>query len=265
ISEQYNANQIIIKNFGRLTIYGGGGKLTIIDDFVHTPLLVEAGGVLENIGTLDLQSQLSVTPCEIYGTLESFGSIQASNPALLLFHSGSLYQHANNSGGNIPLATWNINSTCMITGLSLANPVRPNNLGQEFGHFVWNTLSFGIQNVTPFSLAGNLQMVRGNLTIASTGLSNPRILRFDNGSDGYNLHVGGNFIVQNGLVTLTQSHTTATTISISGDLKASGGSLTFGITNNAAINILLKGQLEKTGGTLDRGTGTGVCKILALQ
>lgn len=103
ISGEENANQVRILNTARITVYGGA-KLTIIDDLTNPPLVVLSGGLLEIVGTLDLQTQLSATPCDVYGAVESTGNIQLSNSELLIFHSGSVYQHGNNSGGSIPLA-----------------------------------------------------------------------------------------------------------------------------------------------------------------
>ncbi len=111
-----------------------------------------------------------------------------------------------------------------------------------------------------FSLGGALQTVNGNLTFISTG-STPRQVRFDNGGPGYNLTVGGNFVVQGGWVTLTESQTTATSVAIAGNLIISGGTLNLGNTNNSATNVLLNGNFVKTGGIISNGTGTGAGTI----
>ena len=150
-----------------------------------------------------------------------------------------------------------IDSTCLITGMNNSNAAAPTNLGQAFWNFTWNTPSMGKNN---FSLGGALQTVNGNLTFVSTG-STPRQVRFDNGGPGYNLTVGGNFVVQGGWVTLTQSQTTATSVTIAGNLNISGGTLNLANTNNSATNVLLNGNFVKTGGIISNGTGTGAGTI----
>src|SRR5688572_25626128 len=117
-------NQTRIVAGATLTIQTGK-ILRVVDDFTSTPLIVEGGsprGLIVNNGTLDFQTQLSSTPCLIDGFLASNGTILSSDPSLIIFSSGSGYQHSNLTGGAIPLATWNINSVCHIFGLKSANP-----------------------------------------------------------------------------------------------------------------------------------------------
>lgn len=123
------------------------------------------------------------------------------------------------------------------------------------------TLNHSMDTTTTFSLGGTLQTVKGNLTFISTGAT-PREVRLKNGGAGYNLTIGGDFIIQDGAVTLAQNLTSATSISVVGNLNISGGSLILGTSNNSATHILLNGALQKTGGILSRGTGTGACTIL---
>ena len=257
VASSTNANQLVIENGAILRIVGSR-ILTIIDDLSVTPLIINVGGLVQVAGTLDLETQLSVTPCQVNGTLENLSLIRSSNASLLIFNAGSTYRHSNRSGGSVPTATWNIASTCLISGLSGGSPSAPQNLGQPFGDFTWNTPSMG--NTNTFSLFGGLQTVNGNLTFISTG-NTPRQVRLDNGGPGYNLSVGGNFVMQGGLVTFTQSQTSATSVTIGGNLVISGGTLTLGNTNNAAVNVLLNGNFQKTGGLINRGTGSGLGTI----
>jgi hypothetical protein len=257
-SSSVNANQIIIQSGGQLTILGGY-TLTLVDDFVQTPLLIKAGGLLVNDGTLNLQAQLSTTPCEVYGTIESSFSIPSSNASLLQFKSGSVYKHFHRIGGVTPLATWDLNSTCVIGGLVNTNNTPPANLNQAFGNLIWNTPSMG--PTTTFSLGGAPQNVNGDLTIVSTGTT-PKEIRFKNGGAGYTLFIGGNFYIQNGTVTLTQNQTSLTSITVGGSLIMTGGTLTLGTANNSNVHFFMKGGFQKTGGLLKRGTGTGSFVIL---
>ncbi len=248
-----SVDQLVVNSGFQLTV-NTGIVMTVQEDNSQPPIQVNSGGSLRNLGTLDLESQLLTTSCVIDGSLINASTIQLSNPLLLVFNTGSTYQHSNASGGNIPLATWNINSTCLINGLTAVNPASPGNLNQTFANFTWNTPSMGA--TTTFSLGGVLQTVNGNLTIISTG-STPREVRFANGGPGYNLTVGGNFVIQSGTITLTQNQTTPTSVTVGGTVTMSGGTLSLGNLNNADIDVFLNGNFQKTAGVLTRGTGTG--------
>lgn len=257
VNASTTANEVTIVNGARLTI-NGSKVLTIVDDFSQTPLQINAGGILTNNGTLDLQTQLSATPCVVDGTLENTVSILTFDASLLVFNAGSNYRHLNRTGGDIPLGTWNIASTCTIAGMAEANALPPNNLGQAFGNFTWNTPSMG--SSTTFSLGGGLQTVNGDFTVVSTG-STPKVVRLKSGGPGYNLAVGGNFVIQSGSLALTQSQTSTTSITVGGDINITGGTLTLGITNNSPTNVFLNGNFQKSAGTITRGTGTGAGTI----
>lgn len=258
VEQSRSANQLVIESTGRLTIVSPR-VLTLVDDFAQVPLLINPGGYLENNGTLDLQSQLSLTPCEIYGTVENFFEIANSNASLLQFNEGSVYQHSIRNGGDVPLANWNLNSTCVIGGLNNNNSPTPGNLDQAFGNFTWNTPTMG--TTSTFSLGGALQTVRGKLTFISTG-NTPREVRLANGGPGYSLSVGGDFEIQGGLVTLTQNQNSSSTVRVGGNLIISGGNVTLAVSNNSPVNLHIKGALQKAGGILDRGTGTGSVTLL---
>jgi hypothetical protein len=257
ISVSTTANQLVVEG-GAILRVNATRVLTIVDDLTQTPLVVDVGGVISVNGTLDLQSQLTTTPCQINGQIQSNANVLVANPALLSFNSGGAYLHFHNTGGFVPLATWNINSECIIVGQKTKNSIAPGNLNQTFGNFTWNTPAMGA--TTTFSLNGGLQNVAGNLTFVSTGATAKEV-RLDNGGPGYALNIGGNFIIQGGSITLTQAQTTTSSITIGGDLIQSGGTLTLGIANNSATDVFLNGNFQKTGGIFSRGTGTGAGTI----
>jgi len=255
VSESTNANQLVVASGATLTV-NANSVLTIVDD-VTTPLTVGGLFIVNNNGTLDLQS-LTTASVQVNGSIQNSGVVSITNSSLLVFNSASTYNHLHQSGGAVPSATWNNNSTCLVTGMNSTNAAAPTNLGQAFWNFTWNTPSMGVN--ASFSLGGALQTVNGNLAFFSTG-STPRQVRLGNGGPGYNLTVGGNFVVQGGWVTLTESQTNATSVAIAGNLNISGGTLNLANTNNSATNVLLNGNFVKTGGIISNGTGTGASTI----
>ena len=249
------ANQIVVDAGAVLTVQAAR-TLKIRTEGSNTPLQINASGRLTNLGTLDLQTQMGSVPVEVFGTLASSGVILISNPALLIFHPSSIYIHQNETGGNIPLATWDINSTCRISGLTRGNSAAPGNLGQTFGNFEFNALNAGYSPA--FHLGGALKNVMGNLTVISTGSN---VLRFGNGGAGLNLNIGGNLIIQGGITILAQSLSSTSNVTIGGNLVVTGGTLRIGTGNNTAVEVHLNGNFVKTGGTFQRGTGSGAGTI----
>ncbi len=244
-------NQAVLEAPAQLRV-PTSSTLRIVDDFTSTPLQINSDAVLVNMGTVNLQSNLFSTPCQVFGQIVNSGSIVISNGALLLFNNDSRYIHATATGGRVPSATWESNSTCLINGLTNPNPAPPTNLSQSFGNFAWDTPLMGATST--FSLSGALTTVNGSLILANTG---GREVRLSSGLPGYTLNVAGNLSVQLGNFTLARAQSSITTINIGGDFVMTSGHLTLGTSNNTVINVLLNGNFQKSGGVLERGTGTG--------
>lgn len=259
ITNDINLNLVTITSGSSVTI-NTGVTVTIEEDFANTPLIVDAGGLLVNNGTLDLASLLFFIPCEIYGTIQSSSDIIIGDPSILLFQSGSTYRHSFATGGDIPSAIWDPSSTVEISGLTDASPAAPNNLNQTFGNFVWNTPGMG--TTTTFSLGGQLQNILGNLRFVSTGSPSPRVVRLASSTSGYTLTVGGDFIVEGGTYFLSNSLSSASLISVAGNFSMSAGNLGLTQTNASDITLSINGNFEKTGGTLNSGAGVGAKNIL---
>lgn len=256
ITNDITLNLVTVTNGASVTI-NAGVTVIIEEDFANTPLIVDAGGLLFNNGTLDLASLLFFTPCEIYGVLENSSIIDIIDPFVLNFQAGSTYRHNYASGGDIPIVTWDVNSTVEISGLTNTDPVAPGNLNQTFGNFTWNTPSMGA--MTPpavFSLNGQIQNIQGNLRFVSTG-SPARIVRLGNSGSGYALSIGGDLIIEGGTIFLTQAMSSPTVISVNGNFSITGGNLSLSTSNNEAVTLELAGNFNKTGGGFTAGSGTG--------
>lgn len=144
----------------------------------------------------------------------------------LTVEAGGTYEHRMN-GNAIPTATWNVASTCLVTGVTSTVPTVAS-LGQTFGNFTWNCTG----QSADLSFASTMDNVQGNLTIISTGSPTVRILNFAiSGGGTYTFTVGGSFIM-------------------------SGGSIRLNETNGATQMTIAK-DFTMTGGTITRGSGTG--------
>lgn len=258
ITNDINLNLVTITSGSTVTI-NAGVTVIIEEDFTNTPLTIDAGGALVNNGTLDLSSLLFFTPCNVFGTLQSSSDILVVDPSILVFHSGSLYRHNYATGGDVPVVSWDPNSTVEISGLTAASPTAPGNLNQTFGNFIWNTPAMG--STTTFSLDGQLQNVVGDLTFVSTG-SPVRTLRLGRNGAGYNLVIGGDFIISGGTIFLAENLSTPSVIEVAGNFNMSGGNLSLGISNNQSLSLEIAGDFSKSAGGLTAGSGSGQRNII---
>lgn len=208
-------------------------------------LTVEAGGQLKvNAGQTITIVNGQGTDMTLNGMIVNQGTITPTGT--IVFNSGSTYEHAQN-GGAIPTASWDVNSTCLITGYTTVtgNPPNYTNMfAQEFGHFTWNCT--GQTSSSEISLGGNLSTIKGNLTVLSTGSGN---LQLANTVVG-NTSVSGNFVLSGGTFILANTSNTVT-LNVAGNFTMSGGSLQKGGgTGNFNFNGSAKQTFSKSGGTI---------------
>jgi hypothetical protein len=242
---------------GGSIIIDPGITLTLDEDFSSTPLTIDSGGSLTNNGALDLATFLIISPCVVNGSITNGNVISIFDGSLLQFNSGSNYFHNFSSGGSIPLATWDSNSTCEITNLTAASPSAPSNLNQPFGNFRWNTPSMG--TTTTFSLGGQLTSVAGNLIFVS---SNTRAIRFNRAGGGYTLNITGNFDNQGAPLILADNLSSAVVVNVGGTYTQSQptGSVPsfifFAASNAFDATINIAGGFARTAGTISRGSAS---------
>ncbi len=209
-SSNVTIDQMIINSGGQVTI--GLARTITIADGADTDLTVN--GLLVNAGTITRN-----------------GSI--------IFGSGSTYQHQKN-GGIIPTATWDTNSTCLITGIT---DDIPSGMGQTFGHLTWNC-----PGQTTTTTIANRFTVSGNFTLTSTGSGG---LQLDQGST----IITGNYSQTGGLIRLASANTTS--LNVGGSFTLSGG--TFRMSYGSATGTLnIAGNFSHASGTIDEdASGSG--------
>lgn len=223
--------EIRIESGSSLILPGGTSSIQI--DMARTG---SGGGNVTGLieGTLSLgqdctfdtdNGNTAVTVTGSNGRIEVVGAnvdIQSTTGSLV-FGAGGTYSHETN-GGEIPTATWNNASNCVVTGVTTDIPTNTS-FAQEFGNVTWNC-----PNQTSLeSFATQLSNIDGNFTVESTG---------------------------SGELTLKISGPGTGTTTVDGDLILNGGALYITTTNgNQTLNVL--GDIVFNGGTLGRaGTGT---------
>ncbi|MBE0540498.1 MAG: DUF4082 domain-containing protein, partial [Verrucomicrobia bacterium] len=194
-------------------------NVTVTANLAVDQVVVESGGQLTvDAATLTIADGEG-TDLVVHGTVRNAGTMTMTGEGV--FESGGKYQHDfTTTAGTIPIATWDVNSTCEIIGYT-TQTTAPTGLGQSFGNFTWNCAS----QTGNFQLGGGLTTVNGDLAIVSTGGGTLRLTT----STTFTLVIGGNLVIQGGTL---QGATT---------------------TGNPTIN--LTGNLTMTGGTLDMGNG----------
>lgn len=164
------------------------GNYTQID--IQTQVIIQANSAVVIDNTI-LGNDLVITGTGrliVDGVLEAQDSaLINSTPGNLSFGSQAIFRANFFRASVIPLATWDINSTLEIVGLTSSPTFSNSNLGQDFGNVVYDCPNQG-----PFvEFAGRLRSVRGDFVIRNT---NNNYLRLAEGN--LNLTVGGDFIVE---------------------------------------------------------------------
>lgn len=224
---------------------------TIIVDNTTSVNNLQVDGTL----TINSTATLTATVASVNGVVkvESSGVFTGT---VLAFNSGSIYEHARN-GGAIPVATWDSNSTCFITGLTTTIPTT-STFNQNFGNFTWQCFS----QSSSLSLAGNLTTVNGNFNVVSTGNSSGVLNMVISVTSPLVTNIAGSYTQTGGVVRLVGTggtNTVNTTINVGGNLILSGGTLDLysNTTLAGSTNLNVAGNVNVGGGTLtETGIGT---------
>lgn len=195
---------------------------------------------------------------DVNGTIQFRNNTLCPNPAInaegyVIFNSGSTFWLDRN-GGNSPRATWNTNSTILITGVTVNPPSINVGSVAEVGNLVFN--SPGVTpGLTGWSLTPNL-LVKGNFQILNT---NARTLIIaSNGSalvNNFAYTVNGNFDIS-GTSRVAIANATNTNkvvdFQVNGNLNVGGQSLDLQVSNNILTNpttLRVRGNINHTAGT----------------
>jgi hypothetical protein len=221
VSASLAIDQTVIDNGGTLTV--NAGQILTLNNGVATDLAVN--------GT-----------CSVNGTLINTGTITIAGTVSV--NSGGTYEHAQN-GGTIPSATWDSNSSCLVTGITTT---LPSGLNQTFGNFTWDCAGQGGNDLDLYT--NGLPTINGDFSVVDTGSSGS--IRLTRNSD-LSLIVGGSFIQTGGIVNLSWG-SGVLTMDIAGNILVSGSStLLFGTGNVASSYsgiINLSGNISVGAGSI---------------
>lgn len=188
--------------------------------------------------TYNTDASLAVT--SVFGTINNQGTITSTSAGKLLFQSGCAYVH-NQNGGNLPTATWDINSFCNITGLTTTHPTGGN---QAFGNLTYNCAG-----MTTNLIMTNGVSVTNAFTVLNTG-SARLLMTAGSFTVGGDLQIESNFTI---------SGTTDRTLTVTGNAFISGGGnidLCSGTGGNVGT-LNVGGNFTSFGAITETGTGRG--------
>lgn len=208
---------------------------------------------VEATGRIVIDASSVMTVANGTGTdITNFGRVSTTAGTQLVVQAGAEYRHAKN-GGELPLATWDDNSSILFNAITTAAPTNLNQGGAGFYNVVWNCSG----QSTTVGLAGNLRQVRGNLTVTNT---NGNLLTFATTSAPAPISVGLDFTVS-GNSRVSFSSTADVTVNIGGDFNfnataVAGSPVT---TSSGTTTLTVTGDflMNAPGGILNLSSGSG--------
>ena len=207
-------------------------------------------------GTLEVRggtftTTLAIVTVASSGVVNHFGGTITSSTATLVFDAGSNYNHYfTTAAGTIPTATWNTTSNANILGITSATTIAGFS-GQSFGNFTYNCPSQTAATVS-FQNASTATVIKGNFTMTDSGTG---LAAFKSGTSASTVTINGNLVISNGNLTGNITATSGTpTITVLGNYSQSGGTFNLSATN-LANTFNLDGNFNQTAGTFTH-TGT---------
>ncbi len=260
INSKVTADQIIVEEEGKLITEKGSLKIV---NGPGTDLISK--GQLEINGTLEIgKDAVAETENTILAEnakinlegqlvidgkfINNGGKMQVASNHITVKDKAT-YEHAFD-GGSLPIAKWEKNSFCEITGVYMTVP---QNINQAFGNFKWNSIS----QATPVDLADVFNSgLQNDIYITSTG---SRDIYFDKTGKLNNIQINGSLYIQGGSVCLNPIN--GNEITVNGNVNVNAGNLNFNSynsINNSSMTI--GGELNIIGGKLDLNTSQSAKK-----
>lgn len=234
-------------NSGAINVLAGH-TVNIVTNVIIDETSVDIGGavVVAVVGVLEINDSGAANDLIVSGSMNVDGILRknqgvtiSSTMATLSINFGGVYEHNNTvSIGNIPIATWQVGSTCRIVGYTnVAGGVFPvNNFGQDFYNFDWSCAG----QTSNINLVGLLTTVNGDFSANSTGSASLRLWGNTNSST---LNVGGSFGVANATV-YTNYGIATPTLNLAGNFYLFSGTFgSFG-TGSTTINFMGYSQID---------------------
>jgi hypothetical protein len=199
-------------------------------------------GICSMGGTIMIGGGGACITIDMNGVFRKDGGTITTTANTWIIKNGGTYR--NNDGSAIPIATWNVGSTCEINK-TIATV--PGNFNQTFYNLIWNNTS----QTTSLNFGGAFPTVNGDLTIASTGNT---FIQLDYQGNNTVLNVAKNLIITGGkLFGCTNG---GTRVNVTNNYIQTGGYLSFNMAGgtaygNTSMIMNVNGDALISGGTFD--------------
>ncbi|HYF67681.1 MAG TPA: T9SS type A sorting domain-containing protein [Ohtaekwangia sp.] len=208
-------------------------------------LTVSSGATLTLAGAENAITVLGTGRVIVSGTMVGADgyTIGSNNTASrFLFNSGSVFEHQYTTAqGELPVALWGSGSTLLITGYTNAiGGTTQGNWNQQFHHVIFN-----LPNLTgDLNLNANLTVIRGNLSVLSTGTGSISLI---NGENLKAINILGHMLISGDSRLYLNRGGNSNSINITGNLNinlspgvtcdlATSGSYTLNLNGNLSYN-----------------------------
>ncbi len=174
----------------------------------------------------------------VNGRINCSGTLTSTAAARLVVNGGGIYNHAVN-GGTIPTATWNTNSTCLVSGITSAGSFSGHR--QTFSKFIWDCAGM---TVTHFVLGANSSNTAPSMIITDSFIvrrTNGKILQISS-SGGQRDFTCGNYFQYGGIAAVTYN------TDAGGEQRSLTVNNTFYVTDSLESNTIFQ-IINNPGGT----------------
>jgi hypothetical protein len=248
-----NGTEIILRGTGALTINNSVGIDFVVaaGSSLETGVNITLGGpstgqvagtfTVNADKTFNTNNGGSVTTVTSTGIFINQGTVTSTNAARFVVQNGGLFRHERN-GGVLPTGRWGASSIIEIAGITTTAPAVAS-FDQIFGNFTWNSTT----QTADISLDGNLEAVRGNFSMISTGTGSVTLWENAPGD----LLVTGNYIQSGGNLILASADE-PTSLELNGNFNMTGGTL--GTAGTQSFFTFTRNGLQtfaKSGGTIN--------------
>lgn len=243
--------QLVVEK-GSLKIANGSGSDLIVKGNLEITSEIEISKdaqaeinncTLATDGIFDLEGKIFIT-----GKFVNNGGKMQVDRDHITVKDKATYEHTFD-GGALPIANWEKNSYCEVTGVSM---LLPQNLDQNFGNFKWNCTA---QNI-PVDLGTTISKVQNDIYISSTGT---RDIFFDKSGKQNEIKLNGNLFILGGTVCINPNGSNQ--VNVAGNVVLNSGELTFnGRNSEMNSSLTVGGDLNITGGIINMNASPSATK-----
>ena len=235
-----------------MTLTSGTGSVVTIS--ANATLLI-SGKYVNQSATAPLLN--GIVTVDASGWFQNKTSLTIPTATVSTFIVNGTYEHGvtnGSSGSTIPIGTWNVGSTCLVTGAYTSSTSASLVRAQTFYNFTWSSTG----QTSSFSLGLANFNILGTLTVTSTG--NTYLVLTATGVTDF---ASGNYVQTGGTVYISSTSSTNTRTFTTKNFSISGSSSYFEISNSASYPgyLYVTGDITFAGGHFGNNLTSGLAYV----